>query len=526
MANPRESGGLFSRFGGRHKEQETAQGSFRVETKGAGILYKFLKLQKDLSSVEIGHPTSNGERFFIGKVELSDEIFDGIMAGFCLDREDMAYEFNALFLHMDSGKTEVNLASVAHNIQANLGDPRFVFQHNLLSRETVITFKDVTWDGKEREFVLHEQGMPGFCLHVNQRINGTSEEEFKETYEQFGTVFEATANAFYREAGINLSDKTITLEPPRGAEDKLEILEGMVQRQKRMLTAGGVLDEDFSELIRDTILLRERPKETFDDVGGLEKAKEELQTVVMALKNPEAFRKWGTYPSKGILLHGEPGTGKTLLAKALAHEADAAIYVVEIADIVHSLYGRSEKLIQAVFEDAKKNQPVIVFFDEIDALAAQRDKSMEVTSRIVSVLLTNMQGLEERGDNVVVIGATNRPNAVDNALLRPGRFDQVIEIPLPDVKSRATILAIHLKAAIERAGIEIIDPSFNIDEIVQKTPGMSGADLKEILRRALTNKVKAEIAGERPGKLTTGEVVTVISDYERIKQGKIKVGFA
>jgi len=189
---------------------------------------------------------------------------------------------------------------------------------------------------------------------------------------------------------------------------------------------------------KSTEVLEEKiPEVTYEDVGGLkDEVKKIREMVELPLKHPEIFIKLGIEPPAGVLLHGPPGSGKTLLAKAVANESEAHFILVNGPEIMNKFYGESEKRIREIFEDAEKNSPSIIFFDEIDAIASKRDEVYgEVERRIVSQLLTQMDGLKSRG-KVIVIGATNRPNAIDPALRRPGRFDREINIGPPDRKGR------------------------------------------------------------------------------------------
>lgn len=183
---------------------------------------------------------------------------------------------------------------------------------------------------------------------------------------------------------------------------------------------------------------------TYEDIGGLtEEVKKIREMVELPLKHPEIFDRLGVEPPKGVLLHGPPGTGKTLLAKAVANETESNFILLNGPEIMSKFYGESEKKVRDIFEDAEKNAPSIIFIDEIDAIAPKReDVQGEVERRVVSQLLTMMDGLKSRG-KVVVIGATNRPNSIDPALRRPGRFDREVEISVPDKSGRLAILKIH-----------------------------------------------------------------------------------
>ncbi|HDD36605.1 MAG TPA: AAA family ATPase, partial [Archaeoglobus veneficus] len=185
---------------------------------------------------------------------------------------------------------------------------------------------------------------------------------------------------------------------------------------------------------------------TYEDIGGLKEELQKVREVIeLPLKYPELFQRLGIEPPKGVLLFGPPGTGKTLIAKAVANEIGASFYTINGPEIMSKFYGESEQRLREIFEEAKENAPAIIFIDEIDSIAPKREEvTGEVERRVVAQLLTLMDGLEERGQ-VIVIGATNRIDAVDPALRRPGRFDREIEIGVPDREGRYEILQIHTR---------------------------------------------------------------------------------
>ncbi|RLE48477.1 MAG: AAA family ATPase [Candidatus Methanomethylicota archaeon] len=220
------------------------------------------------------------------------------------------------------------------------------------------------------------------------------------------------------------------------------------------------------------------PRVTYEDVGGLQEAIEKIREMVeLPLKHPELFKRLGIEPPKGVLLYGPPGCGKTLLAKAVANETDAYFIAINGPEIMSKFYGESEQKLREVFEEAKQHAPAIVFIDEIDAIAPKREEvTGEVEKRVVAQLLALMDGLEARGD-VIVIGATNRPNAIDPALRRPGRFDREIEIGVPDVKGRYEILQIHTRNMPLAADVDL-------KKLAEITHGFVGADLAALCREA------------------------------------------
>jgi len=220
------------------------------------------------------------------------------------------------------------------------------------------------------------------------------------------------------------------------------------------------------------------PKIYYEDIGGLgDEIKKIRELVEIPLKHPEIFERLGIEPPKGILLHGPPGTGKTLLAKAVANESEANFILLNGPEIMSKFYGESEKKIRDIFEEAEKTAPAIIFIDEIDAIAPKREEvTGEVERRVVSQLLSMMDGLKNRG-KVVVIGATNRPNAIDPALRRPGRFDRELEISVPGKEGRLAILKIHTRNMP-------LDKKVNLDELSSLTHGFVGADLEALTKES------------------------------------------
>ncbi len=226
------------------------------------------------------------------------------------------------------------------------------------------------------------------------------------------------------------------------------------------------------------------PRVTYEDIGGLGDAIQKIRELVeIPLRYPQLFRYLGIDPPKGILLYGPPGTGKTLLAKAVASESDAYFIAINGPEIMSKYYGESEQKLREVFEEAKRRAPSIIFIDEIDAIAPKREEVVgEVEKRVVAQLLTLMDGLEGRGD-VIVIGATNRPNAVDPALRRPGRFDREIEVPIPDKKGRLEILEVHTR------NVPLAD-DVDLEKIAELTHGYTGADLAALVKEAAMSALR------------------------------------
>jgi transitional endoplasmic reticulum ATPase len=222
----------------------------------------------------------------------------------------------------------------------------------------------------------------------------------------------------------------------------------------------------------------------YEDIGGLKNEKERIREMVeLPIRYPELFERLGIDPPKGVLLYGAPGTGKTLLAKAVANESDAHFIDISGPQLVSKFVGESEERLREIFNEAKEKAPTIIFMDEIDAIAPNREEATnEVERRMVSQLLTLMDGMGSRGQ-VIVIGATNRPNAVDPALRRPGRFDREIEIGVPDRNSRKEILQIHTRSMP-------LTEDVSIDELANITHGYTGADLAALAREAAMSSLR------------------------------------
>ncbi len=237
---------------------------------------------------------------------------------------------------------------------------------------------------------------------------------------------------------------------------------------------------------------------TFADVGGQDEAKSQLEAICQAIRDPDSYRRWGVRPPRGILLYGPPGTGKTLLARCLARESGAAFIHVRATDVTSKWYGEGERKLQEAFDWARREAPAVLFFDEIDALGRSREDSHEATHRLVSTFLENMDGLEA-SEGVVVLAATNRPEAVDDALTRPGRFDRLVEVPVPDRAGRRAIFAVHIRKADRRAGRTVFEPldDGGWERLLDASEGFSGAEISEAIRRALEARVRAgDIGGQ------------------------------
>ena len=233
------------------------------------------------------------------------------------------------------------------------------------------------------------------------------------------------------------------------------------------------------------------PDVGWDDVGGLDRLKEEVQEAVeWPLKYQEAFEHVGVSAPRGILLYGPPGTGKTLVARALAHETDSNFISVKGPELLSKWVGESERGVREIFRKARQAAPCVIFFDEVDSLAPARgtDSGTHVTENVVSQILSEMDGLEDLHD-VVVMGATNRLDMIDAALLRPGRFDRIIEVPTPDTAGRVQILQIHTRG-------KPLDGAIDYDRLADQTDGMGGAELRAVVDGAAMAALRRHVKGE------------------------------
>ncbi len=247
-----------------------------------------------------------------------------------------------------------------------------------------------------------------------------------------------------------------------------------------------ITDRTEVEISNEPVTVSEKriPKITYEDIGGLDKEIEKVKEMIeLPMKHPELFERLGIEPPKGVLLYGPPGTGKTLLAKAVANESSAYFISIAGPEIMSKWVGEAEKKIRDIFYDAEKNAPAIIFIDEIDAIAPKREEvTGEVERRVVAQILNLMDGMKSRGQ-VIVIAATNRENAIDPALRRPGRFDREIEIGVPDAKGRLNILKIHTRNMPLSADV-------NLETYSRTTHGFVGADLEELCKEVAMHALR------------------------------------
>ena len=332
-------------------------------------------------------------------------------------------------------------------------------------------------DGREEVLQIHTRGMP------------LAEDVDLERYAENTHGFVG--------ADIENLAKEAAMTAMRRLRPELDLDEDEIDAD--VLDEIAVTTDDFKSALRgiEPSAMREVfvevPDITWTDVGGLEEAKGRLrETVQWPMEHADAYDRVGLEPAKGVLLYGPPGTGKTLLAKAVANESQSNFISVKGPELFDKYVGESEKGVRDIFEKARANAPTIVFFDEIDALASERGSGVgdsNVGERVVSQLLTELDGLEELED-VVVIAASNRPELIDDALLRPGRLDRHVEVSDPDEDARREIFEIHSR---DRPLADDVD----LDALADDTEGYTGADVEAVCREAATIAVSEHVhAGE------------------------------
>ena len=317
-------------------------------------------------------------------------------------------------------------------------------------------------DGRYEILLIHTRGMP---LHKDVNLQYIAEK----THGFVGADIEALA----KEAAM-LSIREIL---PHIDLDKPIPAEVLSDIKIKMHHFQAALSNIEPSALREVLIIQ--PTETWDDVGGLEEAKQQLREVIeWPLKYPELYKHLNSNPPNGILLYGPPGTGKTLIAKALAHESEINFISVKGPEFLSKWVGESEKAVRETFRKARAASPCIIFFDEIDAIAGMRGahSGSQVTEQVVSQLLTEMDGLEGLKD-VILLAATNRPDMLDPAMLRSGRFGRHVEIPLPDQQSREAIFKIHFKN-------RPLEENVKIEKLAEELDGYTGADIEAIVEEA------------------------------------------
>lgn len=317
------------------------------------------------------------------------------------------------------------------------------------------------------------------------------------------------ARAKYKEAG-ELFRQAAELETDPREQRSLQGLADMYlsKSKKRVAISESYEETDGPERTASDFLLSEIPAVSFADIGGLEEVKQNItEAIIEPFLHPEIYEFYGKRTGGRVLLYGPPGCGKTLMAKAAAHECEAVFLQVRTSSIMSRYVSESEKNIKAVFTAAREAEQdggkVIIFFDEIDSIAGRRSQSEDYVKRIVNELLTQLDGVDTDNDSFLVLAATNIPWAIDPALRRPGRFGKMVLIPAPDDAARKAILEINLK------GLPVVEGG-SLDVLARKTAGFSGADLKSIIDEAANIPLTEALKTGRRRRINMKDFETVL----------------
>jgi len=370
-------------------------------------------------------------------------------------------------------------------------------------------------NGRESILKIHTRGMPLYKDVIIKDLAAI-------THGFVGADLEALT----KEAAMSVLRKFLPLMKLDGEEQiPPEILEKLI-----------VTKSDFTDALRNVRpsamreVLVETPNISWNDVGGLDTVKRELnEAVEWPIKYPDSFKRLGIRPSRGILLYGPPGTGKTLLAKAVAKESEANFIQVKGPSLLSMWVGKSEEGVRKIFERARQVAPCIIFFDEIDALAGKRgeDHGNKVTERVLNQILAEMDGLEDLND-VLVVGATNRPDMLDTALLRPGRFDKILLVNAPTEEGRLKILGVHTK---KMSAGNALCKDVSLKDIAKKTSGYTGADLESLVRESALLALRENIEAKEVTKKHFNEALnkvkpsvskSAIEVYQKIEENYLK----
>ena len=413
---------------------------------------------------------------------------------------------------MDGLKTRGKVIVIGATNRINAIDPA-LRRPGRFDREIEISVPGKT--GRESILKIHTRGMPLYKDVIIKDLAAI-------THGFVGADLEALT----KEAAMSVLRKFLPLMKLDGEEQiPPEILEKLI-----------VTKSDFTDALRNVRpsamreVLVETPNISWNDVGGLDTVKRELnEAVEWPIKYPDSFKRLGIRPSRGILLYGPPGTGKTLLAKAVAKESEANFIQVKGPSLLSMWVGKSEEGVRKIFERARQVAPCIIFFDEIDALAGKRgeDHGNKVTERVLNQILAEMDGLEDLND-VLVVGATNRPDMLDTALLRPGRFDKILLVNAPTEEGRLKILGVHTK---KMSAGNALCKDVSLKDIAKKTSGYTGADLESLVRESALLALRENIEAKEVTKKHFNEALnkvkpsvskSAIEVYQKIEENYLK----
>jgi transitional endoplasmic reticulum ATPase len=297
-------------------------------------------------------------------------------------------------------------------------------------------------------------------------------------------------------------------EDPAAADAEFAARLGIGAQESQSDTVDGRVraswDDEPSELAAEI----ERPRVRFDDVGGMEAVKEEIRLkIIHPLKHPELYQAYGKAIGGGILMYGPPGCGKTHLARATAGEIQAGFIAVGISDVLDMWIGNSERNLHELFEQARRNRPCVLFFDEVDALGASRaDMRQNAGRMLINQFLSEMDGIKSTNEGVLILAATNAPWHLDAAFRRPGRFDRILFVPPPDAAARAAILRLHLRGKPT--------DDIDVDHLAKKSDGFSGADLRAVVDLAVEAKLRQAMKSGVPKPLTTKDLASAAASQK------------
>jgi len=301
--------------------------------------------------------------------------------------------------------------------------------------------------------------------------------------------------------------------------DSLSGLEGQQWAiQRRIEDVFAKLGEKFGDLT-GRVEVKVRPDTSFDQIGGVSEAKQIVRGFATALTDPELYKRWGITPPKGMLIYGPPGTGKSMLARALATEAGAVFFHLKLMNLTSKFGPNTGEVIQEILGVAKEQGKSVVFLDEADTLSLEHllpaGQAREASARLGATLCEKLDGLEPFS-RLVVVAATHRTDSVDPSLVRPGRLDRLVEVPLPDGPAQQQILSLARAKAEQAAGRPLV-ADLDYGSLLPPMGGMSGSEIAEVLRRALEQKVQAARQGKEDSLVTTQDLLQQIDVYRRIR---------
>ncbi len=395
------------------------------------------------------------------------------------------------------------LAITPHSLNAKLGLATAFFHGGKTSAALVIV-ESLTGpaDAPARALLLHARlslraGEPRFAARLYQRALAADPRATDPRLAEELAPFLGATPAPHPPASAAQPFATESDAPAFDAADEVD---DEADDERDPLPAGDLPPDPEAEV--------ERPTIAFKDVGGMDAVKEEVRMkIILPLTSPDLFKAYGKKAGGGILLYGPPGCGKTYLARATAGEVNASFMAIGISDVLDMWIGQSEKNLHAIFEQARAHRPCVLFFDEVDALGANRTHMLRSGGRhLINQFLSELDGVTDSNDDVLILAATNAPWHLDSAFRRPGRFDRILFVPPPDTPARAAILRLQLR------GKPIDDVDF--DAVAKKTPEFSGADLKAVVETAVEAKLREAMKSGKIQPLATRDLLAAAKTHK------------